>query len=307
MRQSRFQDKPEKKKQIQSFKRLNLSKQQTLEIKQIEFQNGIYQGLSNQNNERQGIGIYIWDGGEIYFGEWKHDKIDGQGILFFPQGGFIHGFFFKNKLNGPVFLKYANGDIYEGIWHHGKIEGQCYKYFTDENQIFQYLNSPNEILQKYTINIQQLKFNDGGQYIGFIKNGVPNGIGIMKYADGKYDCGFYKNGSLNGLGRINLHNGNIYDGYVKDGFFQGLGLFFQKETGSWIYGNFEKNQCSNIIKKGQGEFPLQIIGNFIFLLQQFKLQKKNQDTNIIRKTKSFLIKKLLQNFIKSQFIHKQIL
>lgn len=60
--------------------------------------------------------------------------LDGEGILFFPMGGFIHGFFQRNRLNGAAFFKFENGDIYEGFWRNGKLEGNCYKYFTDHDR-----------------------------------------------------------------------------------------------------------------------------------------------------------------------------
>lgn len=60
--------------------------------------------------------------------------MEGEGLLFFPYGGYIQGFFFKNKLSGPAFFKFSNNDIYEGFWHHGKLDGNCYKYFAKENE-----------------------------------------------------------------------------------------------------------------------------------------------------------------------------
>lgn len=86
------------------------------------------------NYKRTHVGIYSWDSGEVYFGEWRNDMLEGEGILFFPYGGFIHGFFLKNKLNGAAFFKFFNGDIYEGFWRNGKLEGNCYKYFNDEDR-----------------------------------------------------------------------------------------------------------------------------------------------------------------------------
>lgn len=60
--------------------------------------------------------------------------IEGEGVIFFPNGGFIHGLFMKNKLSGAAFFKFYNGDIYEGFWRNGKLEGNCYKYFHDEDR-----------------------------------------------------------------------------------------------------------------------------------------------------------------------------
>lgn len=93
-----------------------------------------------------------------------------------------------------------------------------------------------------------------------MKNSTPTGLGIFRYADGKYDVGVYKDGNLNGIGRLHLHNGDLYDGVLQGGLFHGKGLFYQSASSSWIYGNFEDNKCINILKKGQGAFPTEVIG-----------------------------------------------
>lgn len=113
--------------------------------------------------------------------------------------------------------------------------------------------------------IEAIMFNDGGQYLGLVKNNMPTSLGIFRYTDGKYDVGLYNNGNLHGFGRLNLHNGDIYDGFLSKGLFEGKGLFFQRQSGSWIYGNFEQNKCVSILKKGQGHFPSDIIGQCYFL------------------------------------------
>jgi len=59
----------------------------------VDYRNGSYQGTILSSGDRTCLGLYAWDSGEVYFGEWKHDMLDGEGILFFPMGGFIHGFF----------------------------------------------------------------------------------------------------------------------------------------------------------------------------------------------------------------------
>ena len=51
-------------------------------------------------------------------------------MMMFPNGGFIHGYYYKNQISGPAFFKFPNGNIYEGFWRHGKLEGNCYKYFS---------------------------------------------------------------------------------------------------------------------------------------------------------------------------------
>ena len=58
---------------------------------QIQYKDGIYQGQLLQNRYKHGIGfiiiyegVYLWENGCAYFGEWKSDFADGEGILFIP-------------------------------------------------------------------------------------------------------------------------------------------------------------------------------------------------------------------------------
>ena len=57
-----------------------------------EMENGaIYTGEWNNDNQRHGFGVQIWNDGSKYEGQWKNDKANGKGRL-------IH----------------ADGDVYEG-------------------------------------------------------------------------------------------------------------------------------------------------------------------------------------------------
>lgn len=101
--------------------------------------------------------------------------------------------------------------------------------------VFNYITSPKAIAKKHADeskldggNLEVINFEDGGQYIGLIKNNMPTSLGIFRYSDGKYDIGHYKNGKLHGLGRLNIYNGDIYDGFLSEGLFDGRGVFYQR-------------------------------------------------------------------------------
>ena len=60
--------------------------------------------------------------------------------------------------------------------------------------MFNYITSAQEIVKRYKedmeVSTQKMKaiyFQDGGQYLGFIYQHQPFGVGLFKYADGKYD------------------------------------------------------------------------------------------------------------------------
>lgn len=96
--------------------------------------------------------------------------------------------------------------------------------------------------------------------MGISKQGIPSGLGMFRYTDGKYDAGYYYKGSLTGLGRLSMNNGDIYDGFLKDGKLKGKGLFYENSSQQWVFGYFEENKCLNLVKKGAGEYPVELIG-----------------------------------------------
>lgn len=120
----------------------------------IEFKNGLYQG-GLKEYKRNGKGIFLWDLGQVYLGkpllyyhncgfyfeylilhqlnisislgDWENDMIQGFGIVFFPFGGHLCGFFLRNKIQGPGILTFPNGDIHAGHWENGRLEGnKCF-------------------------------------------------------------------------------------------------------------------------------------------------------------------------------------
>ena len=57
---------------------------------------------------------------------------------------------------------------------------------------------------------------DGGQYIGELKDGKPNGQGTVTLNDVEQYVGEWKDGKRNGQGTYNFANGNKYVGEFKD-------------------------------------------------------------------------------------------
>lgn len=49
-------------------------------------------------SKKNGLGVFAFDNGDFYFGEWENNEIHGEGILLFALGGFVHGFFEWSKL-----------------------------------------------------------------------------------------------------------------------------------------------------------------------------------------------------------------
>ena len=47
---------------------------------------GVYRGRFNSKGQREGKGVFEWNNGEIYEGNWCEGKKHGQGIWKSPSG-----------------------------------------------------------------------------------------------------------------------------------------------------------------------------------------------------------------------------
>ena len=113
-----------------------------------------------------------------------------------------------------------------------------------------------------------IEYESGSKYVGVIKNGKPNGYGILtdldgtKYVgqwkdgkqhgqgtwtfpDGTIWSGTWKDNSLNGRGSLTYPNGEKYVGELKNNKFHGQGTYTYKTGGSYV-GNWEDSKKNGL-------------------------------------------------------------
>ena len=71
----------------------------------------------------KGIGIYTFQTGYRYEGEFKDNKPNGQGVFTSPDGQRYQGGFRDGKLNGIGVMNYPDGRHYEGEFKNNKRDG----------------------------------------------------------------------------------------------------------------------------------------------------------------------------------------
>lgn len=174
---------------------------------QIINDKGIFQGAVGDK------GVYLFDNGNIYIGEYKNNDINGFGSLYFADGGIIRGTFLNSKLSHLGIGYYFNGDIYAGEWDNGLYSGKGMTYQKQFNKwelaiyergvktstLNQGSGKPMEICINSTLWILEEAIKIP-RYSGAIANGLRDGIGINYYNDGSYYEGMWKNDFPNGLG-----------------------------------------------------------------------------------------------------------
>jgi hypothetical protein len=67
-----------------------------------------------------GSGIYSWEDGRRYEGEYQNDLKDGFGVYTWKDGKKYEGFWKEGKQHGTGKIVFSNGKVKFGIWDGGK-------------------------------------------------------------------------------------------------------------------------------------------------------------------------------------------
>lgn len=77
----------------------------------------IYKG-NMVNSRKEGRGVFVWNTGERYDGEFKSCLRDGYGEYHYVDGTVFKGYWKNDLEHGPGKLE-KNGEIEEGEWEKG--------------------------------------------------------------------------------------------------------------------------------------------------------------------------------------------
>ena len=171
--------------------------------------------------------ILLYDVG-VYEGEIVNYRPAGKGIIKYFNGDVYEGEF-KNYYirHGNGIYTFKNGEKQEGVFKDGIFlnknkEGVKTK-VEKSNEISDKQRSNKTVSGEETLNKNQINYKNGTSYKGDLKNGKPNGKGIMSYFNGDKYTGEFKDGILEGLGEFKSANGEIYSGEFTNGNRHGIG------------------------------------------------------------------------------------
>jgi len=184
-------------------------------------------------------GTIIVNGIKYYEGETFESKPFGKGIIYF-KGGRIEGNFNNDYDHGYCIIYNNDGSKESGIYYYGRLVAK-------EEEI------------------QTIKYSNGDEYIGELRDGMPHGYGELCYKDGERFIGYFekgkrieglhifknrdyyegefKNDDINGYGRYfyALNYGDQYFGDFKNGKFHGGGMYYYA-NGDYYSGDFENGK-----------------------------------------------------------------
>ena len=147
-----------------------------LKYQEYKYDNDIFRGYFNKEGQKEGVGVYIFENGNIetgelsndklngiarikdqtgdYLGQYLDDKKEGYGTWRFSADGKVYRGQFKNDMrHGYGIQESLNGETYSGQWFEGKCQG-------------------------YGL----IKFANGDEYDGQFKNNKKDGTGFFKDA-----------------------------------------------------------------------------------------------------------------------------
>eukprot|EP01017_Pseudomicrothorax_dubius_P039090 TRINITY_DN5951_c0_g1_i18.p1 TRINITY_DN5951_c0_g1~~TRINITY_DN5951_c0_g1_i18.p1 ORF type:complete len:759 (+),score=184.55 TRINITY_DN5951_c0_g1_i18:65-2341(+) len=205
-----------------------------------------------------GRGVFFWNQGDIYFGEWNHSKMNGVGEYHFADGGFIMGHFRDGIPHGLCRMLLSNHNVFYGYFNSGRISNKgllychttkSWKYNDFQAGEVQTLrtgegNPLNIDMRPYIDNDELLsllkaekdELETRGKFTGVLFEGMKEGFGSFMYENGDRFKGVWSQDKPNGVGLKLLGSGTIECGYFKDGLLNGVGRI-RYNNGDSYYGS----------------------------------------------------------------------
>jgi S1-C subfamily serine protease len=191
--------------------------------------------------------VQALSGGDVYVGEFRGDKRNGQGTLTFAGGNRYVGEFRDGSFHGQGVLYFladgpARGDRYEGEFKAGKRDGQgTYTHADGGRYVGQYRDGRRHGRGIFT-------FANGNRYVGDHQDGKRHGQGTLTFASGDSYVGEFKDGSYDGQGTYVFASGTRYVGDFRDDKFHGFGIEYARDgsvsrQGRWAAGALVQSQA----------------------------------------------------------------
>ncbi len=173
-----------------------------------------------------GQGLYIWQNGERYEGDWRNGKFEGRGSYTWADGSKYSGNWQSGRRNGSGTFYSPNGVAKTGIWK--------------DNELAPTANT-STTTRPTTTTTTATTTTSSGTSKGCTKGDCINGVGVYVWQSGQYYEGDFRGGKQNGAGTYYWPDGSKYVGEWKDARRHGKGIYFfpdmKQRAGIWSNGN----------------------------------------------------------------------
>lgn len=217
-----------------------------------------YTEIKNQND------LYLFEG------EYKNNIPEGLGIEIFSNKEKYTGSFTKGLKNGIGTLNYPDGSVYTGMFCNNIIKGYGIFYLNSNYTDCQYSNLKAKNMIVYKGYWEGGKLNGYGEitndnfcYLGYFKNNMKNGFGILYYKlENKILMGYFKKDVKNGIFKVikfrdNLKEENYFCIIINDIF---ISFIEEKEAidslESYLNEKLQKKNIINLMKLNLSQYKL---------------------------------------------------
>lgn len=125
-----------------------------------------------------GIGVYTYQDGSVYEGNWHRGTRFGHGHLRSSEGWVYEGFFDKDRRHRHGMVDYPDGSCYIGQWFYDKIQGRGI-YITPLRDVYR-----GDLIDGLFDGYGELFYADGSHYVGHFSEGKRHGPGIFTEREG---------------------------------------------------------------------------------------------------------------------------
>ena len=197
-----------------------------------------------QNDKSHGQGTYTWADGDIYIGEYKNDLMDGQGTYTWSAGDKYVGEWQNDQRHGQGTYIYSTGNKYVGRYKNSKKHGQgTFTWANGDRYVGEYKDGMSNGHGTYTWGSGEWK---GDKYVGKFKNDQRHGQGTYTHANGRKEVGEFKNDKLNGYAIKYFADGSI----DQEGIFKDDEFIYAEESSPNILN--KDNQDNEVINASSG-------------------------------------------------------
>ncbi|MCC6462072.1 MAG: hypothetical protein IT260_16475, partial [Saprospiraceae bacterium] len=227
-----------------------------------------------------GYGIYRYNSGSRYEGEWKNGVQHGWGTYLYDSGEVYAGFWKNGKKHYFGSYYWKSGAFFSGLWKNGdRVEHGLYVYASGTPEYNTSAVSYGEtgcVLGNCENGYGVYIWPTGTQYAGFWKNGKQHFWGAT-FWDSDFTFSLYKNGArqerglyVNGSGKATYSVEQIYfseRGCASGDCENGLGVYLWNDgdlhAGSWKNGDaiyfgakyWDKAFCNGLYKANKRQSP----------------------------------------------------
>lgn len=186
-------------------------------------------------NCQDGQGVFLFEDGTRYVGDFKSGEINGYGVAVYPDSSKYLGEWKSRFPEGRGTFTQADGKRIHGIWKRGQLV---------------------EAVSKITMTTPEPKtisMEKKGQ-TGCVSGDCQNGQGTYVYADGSTYTGTFRQGKRHGNGEFRSSANETYTGEFQNNYFHGKGKLVQASgkmlDGIWEQGEFQGIASATLQKEG---------------------------------------------------------